>query len=79
MLVEVNTVIRPRPFDTIIKFQGTTVVDEIVTFGVDHRPARSLYEAMVAAKQTNQRPILVEVESWQILSVVTPGVESEEE
>ena len=68
MIVEVTDVVRPIGlFDTIIKFKGISPDGEIVTFGVDHRPARDLFEAVKEAAEYNDPPVMAEVESWQIL------------
>lgn len=74
MKVEVNEVVHPVGlFDTIIKFRGINPdTAEIITFGVDHRPAKELFAAMKEASEQNDPPIVVQLEDWQILT--TTGV-----
>lgn len=74
MIVEANEVVQPvGVFDTIIKFRGTHPSGDIVTFGVDHRPAKELFAAMKEAAEQNDPPIVVHLEDWQILSRKTPS------
>lgn len=75
MNVEVNEVVHPVGlFDTIIKFRGTNSdTSEIVTFAVDHRPAKELFAAMKFAAEQNDPPIVVNLEDWQILSKRSPS------
>jgi len=75
MNVEVNEVVHPiGMMDTIIKFKGTDPdTSEVITFGVDHRPAKDLFAAMQFAAEQNDPPILAHVEDWQILSRKAPA------
>lgn len=70
MNIEVTEVVHPVGlFDTIIKFRGIIPdTSEIVTFAVDHRPAKELFAAMKFAAEQNDPPIVVNLEDWQILS-----------
>ncbi len=73
MIVEVNEVVHPVGMsDTIIKFKGITPTGDTVTFGVDHRPAKALFEAMKEAAEGNDPPIRAEIEDWQILKIEGP-------
>lgn len=73
MIVEVTDVVRPVGlFDTVLKFKGISPDGDIVTFGVDHRPARDLYAAMKEAAEFNDPPVMVSIEDWQILKTVSP-------
>lgn len=74
MIVQVTEVVRPiGMFDTIIKFKGISPAGDIVTFGVDHRPAKDLFEAMQEAAEYNDPPLMTEIRDWQVLSTVSPS------
>ncbi len=62
--VEVTVVHQFGLYDTLITFTGTDVDSgDLVRFGVDHRPARDIREAL----RQGELP-MVEVEEWAILS-----------
>ncbi len=70
MIVEVNEVVQPvGMMDTIIQFVGTTPANDRVTFGVDHRPAKELFEGMKQAHEAGLPPVIAEIADWQILKV----------
>jgi hypothetical protein len=67
MIVQVHSVDIPAG-STLGIAAGVADSREIVTFGVDHRLARGLGEAVSFADEA----VLAEVEGWQILSISEP-------
>ena len=54
----------PKMFDTVVRFVGQRDDGTHVVFGVDHRPAQDIFNAMY----NTDDDIEVFVEDWQILS-----------
>lgn len=52
----------PEDHGTIVVFTGTNDDGDTITFGVDHRPAQGLLDAL-----DTEGTIDAEVESWQVL------------
>ena len=75
MLVTVDTVHTPASgMSTIVTASGLDEKGRRVTFAGDHRPMSGLAEAV-----EYEGEVEVELESWQILSIVEPDVVSVEE
>lgn len=62
MIVIVTSYDQPGMFDTVVRFHGLDEEGGEVTFGVDHRPARDLAEAVARGEDP-----IVDLEPWQIL------------